>query len=94
MLPGSAADMHHPNGQVHGSDSTGDLAKPAPDHAGQSGHGMLKCCSAGFSIAAFFSPGLAARTQARSPSPLQPVVQIYQGVILDGPERPPRHLPA
>ncbi|MEO8281700.1 MAG: hypothetical protein ABI564_18520 [Ideonella sp.] len=94
MVPGSASDMHHLNGHVHGSDATGGQAKPASDNAGQTGHGMLKCCSAGFSIAGCFTPVVAARSQVRSPAPLQPVAQVYTGVILDGPERPPKKLPA
>ncbi len=86
------AEMQHPSGHAHGS---GSAAEPASDHSdGHAGHSMLKCCSAGFSMAAFFAPVIPARSSARSPTPLQLETQIYQGVILDGLDRPPRLPPA
>ena len=63
---------------------------PASHHADHSGHGIVKCHSAGFSIAAFTGPTLVARAQARSLAPARPDALSYKGVILDGLDRPPK----
>jgi hypothetical protein len=72
-----AAGAGHDVGATHGE-------------SGHSGHGMLKCCSATCSMAAVTAPSLGARTQLRSPAPLQPLVPLYRGVTADGLDRPPK----
>ena len=69
----------------------GHSTPPDTDHAGHSGHGMLKCCSAGCSMAACFDSSPAEPARAPSIAPAQPGVSAYTGVILDGLDRPPRH---
>lgn len=57
------------------------------DHAD---HGVLKCCSATFSMAAVTTPSVVARTQLRLPAPLHPLAQLYRDVTPDGLDRPPK----
>lgn len=76
---------------AHGS---GKSSTPDADSAGHSGHGMLKCCSAGCSMAACPAPGLATHSRTPSLAPVQSEASFYPGVILDGLDRPPRPLPA
>jgi hypothetical protein len=65
------------------------------DHAGRSdhvGHGGHACCSAASSVASVFTSDLFARQPAPTLAPAAPAVQRYQGVVLDGLDRPPRLL--
>lgn len=87
----SGADgTKHLQGHAKAFDSSGIQFGTGSDHADHSGHGMLKCCSMAFSIAAFVGPTLSARIQVRSPAPVRPEALPYQGVILDGLDRPPK----
>ena len=84
---------HEPgHGHTIAAHGAGGFTAPYADHAGHSGHGMLKCCSVGCSIAACFAPDLATHTRAPSLAPVQSEANFYPGVILDGLDRPPRRL--
>lgn len=85
-------DTKHPIGHIEAFGAPDARSDAGGDAAGHAGHGTLKCCSVGFSIAAFFSSTLPTRDRARSPAPLQPVAQIYPAVTLDGLDRPPKLL--
>lgn len=88
-----AADPHalHKRTATHHTDDSAHHGSAAHGKAGQSGHDVLKCCSATCSMAAVTSvPSLAARSPQRSPNPLHPVASRYRGVTLDGLDRPPR----
>lgn len=102
LLQADAHSMHtHPvssdadaTKQLHGQGKAFDppdlRLDPGSDSAGHSSHGMLKCHSAGFSIAGFVASALSTRIQVRSPAPARPEALLYQGVILDGLDRPPK----
>jgi hypothetical protein len=93
--PDAAAGHSHPaDGHVHAAGSSHDAAAADTDQAKHGGNNMVKCHGIGGTIASAFAIGLVSRTQPPSTAPLQPAAQIYQGVILDGLERPPRPFPA
>jgi hypothetical protein len=93
--PDAAAGHSHPaDGHVHAAGSSHDAAAADTDPARHGGNNMVKCHGIGGTIASAFAIGLVSRTQPPSTAPLQPAAQIYQGVILDGLERPPRPFPA
>jgi hypothetical protein len=93
--PGSdAGDSHHADGHAHAAGSAHDPAASDTGHTKQAGTNMLKCYGVGGTIASPFATALANRAQPHSAAPLQPAAQIYQGVVLDGLERPPRLIPA
>jgi hypothetical protein len=71
--------------------SSADPDDQASGHLGHASHGVLKCCAA-CAMAAVMVPDLAARGQTRSAAPSRTVEHFYQGVILDGLDRPPRSL--
>jgi hypothetical protein len=76
----------------HGAVSPG-LADAGHDgSASPSGHGMHKSCSASCAMVTVATPSAIPRTPVPSLAPLQPAVQIYAGVTLDGLDRPPKHL--
>ena len=76
---------------MHSHAASGITALDA-GHAGHAGHGMLKCCSAGCSMAACSAPSLATHTRVPSIAPVPSEAIFYPGVILDGLDRPPRLL--
>jgi hypothetical protein len=86
----SAHAMHHGAVEHMLADHPGQDDDGLHGAGGQSGHNMLKCCSAACSMAAGVVPNLAVQAQARSPAPRQPVAQFYRGVALDGLDRPPK----
>ena len=92
-VPESAVAGHHAAGpQRSGADAT--QAGQPTGHDGQASHDALKCCSVAGAAAAASAPELIARAQARQAAPSQPAANHYQGVVLDGPDRPPRLLQA
>lgn len=72
-----AASSGHQDGTAHGE-------------SGHSDHGVLKCCSATFSMAAVTTPSVVAQTPLRLPAPLHPLAQLYRDVTPDGLDRPPK----
>lgn len=89
-----SGDSHHGHGGLHtaAASQTVDSADHA-DHAGGSdhvGHGGHACCGAAGTVAANFTSDLFARQPAPSLAPVAPAALRYQGVVLDGLDRPPR----
>jgi len=84
----------HAHGHGHGQPTT-DHPATYPvvsdlDDSGHLGHGMLKCCSAACSLAAYFSPSVAKHSRMPSLAPEQVGATFYPDVFLDGLDRPPR----
>lgn len=89
-----AGDVRHADGHGPASPSADVPVTADTDHASPVGKNMVKCYGVGGTIASPCATGLASRAQPASAAPLQPAAQIYQGVILDGLERPPRQISA
>jgi hypothetical protein len=67
-----------------------DTMHAAGDATTAGAQGLPKCCGAGLSMAAIVGPALLTHGAMRPPVPLPPAFSLYQGVVLDGLERPPR----
>jgi len=96
--PGQAAGSHGVHHGAVGAEPMGATAHHAPgvaDHVtdnAHGGHAVPKCCSAAFSMATLVTPMAVARSHAREAAPVHPLAWLYQGVTLDGLERPPKGL--
>jgi hypothetical protein len=71
-------------------DAGADAATVQPDSAGDAS--VQGCCAVSAPMAAATWPALVWGAGWRPPLPEQPRASLYLGVVLDGPERPPRAL--
>ncbi|ODU57081.1 MAG: hypothetical protein ABT02_18530 [Comamonadaceae bacterium SCN 68-20] len=78
---------HAPQGVAHAHSLSAVPGATGTDHVG---HGALKCCSVGFSLAAAAVPISLTRVRGPSFAPPAPAEDLYLSIVLDGPDRPPR----
>jgi hypothetical protein len=75
--------------KVHGAASNvGHATTVPPDSAGDTS--AQGCCALSAPLAAATWPPLVCGAGWRPPLPEQPRASLYLGIVLDGPERPPR----